>query len=251
MWKTTSLLEGKLLVVCLGLLLGGFSPGAQAQKTAPPKTVEKKNVLVLSLKRSGSIDENTAKLFDEVLAVELAEHKAFLNTMTGSDVKRILELEITKTAAGCDDTTCMTEIAEALGARYVINGRVGELGEQKIMTLSLFDTEANASLERIQIQDENLEGLTTQMKTSLVKLIAPITPVSVDLSKASYAAPLWTTSFIVAGVATVVIGAAVDVLPESSKNETYDALDVLGPVLYVAGAAIALGGVLFNPFGGE
>ena len=41
----------------------------------------------------------------------------------------ILEVETSKTAAGCEsDAACLSEIAQALGARFVVYGRLSALG---------------------------------------------------------------------------------------------------------------------------
>lgn len=43
---------------------------------------------------------------------------------------------------GCGDSSCLAEIAGAMGAEFVVFGDVGKLGETFVINLNLFDNNA-------------------------------------------------------------------------------------------------------------
>jgi len=125
-------------------------------------------VLVLDLSHSDTIDNGTAKILDELLAVEVSRLPGY-DVLSGADVRRLVELEAEKQAVGCtDDASCLAEIAGAMGAQYVISGSVGKLGTRFILTLTLFDSRAARSVSRVDLRaasiDEIADGLASKVK---------------------------------------------------------------------------------------
>ena len=80
----------------------------------------------------------------EAVSVEVATtlSKAGRYDVVGAvDVREIASLEQQKQIAGCDDNeSCLADIAGALGARYVVTGRVVPAGGSYLIQLTLFDT---------------------------------------------------------------------------------------------------------------
>jgi hypothetical protein len=57
-----------------------------------------------------------------------------------TDFKDMLNQEQQKQLLGCDQNSCMAEIAGAMGANLLISGMVGKLGGVHVVTLKLIDT---------------------------------------------------------------------------------------------------------------
>ncbi len=57
-----------------------------------------------------------------------------------NDFKDMLDQEQQKLLVGCDQNSCMAEIAGAMGASLLITGMVGKLGSVHVVTLKLIDT---------------------------------------------------------------------------------------------------------------
>jgi hypothetical protein len=82
------------------------------------------------------------------LVVRKLEATGRYDVVAGEDVRRALELAASQQAAGCDATSCLDEIAGALGARFVLFGDLTQLDGETHLTLSLFDHEVLRSVAR-------------------------------------------------------------------------------------------------------
>ena len=86
----------------------------------------------------------------------------------------MIELESDKERAGCDDDSCLADLAGALGARYVIYGTLGKLGSRYVTTLNLFDAELGKAINRSDVQADSMDVVSDRLDAALQDLIAPI-----------------------------------------------------------------------------
>lgn len=101
-----------------------------------------------------------------LIAVELNKLEHF-DVVTSADLKQLAQLEVERQSLGCTDTSCLSELAGAMGASLVVFGDVGKLGDLLIVNLSLFDSEKARSLGRVSVQTSSLEELPAKVSTAL------------------------------------------------------------------------------------
>jgi hypothetical protein len=130
------------LVVVLATALLSCATHAQAEAEQAPL-----RVLVLDFTATG-VDEDTAALVGRVVAAEVAR-RSELEVLSADDLRRAMALEGEKQKIDCVTDSCLAEIAGALGAQLVIFGDVGALGDQLVLTLTLFDAHAAATRHRV------------------------------------------------------------------------------------------------------
>lgn len=94
-------------------------------------------VLVLDLTPVG-VDVETARAVDPL--VLNAASDAGAEVIAESEIKRIADVEATKADLGCDTSSCLAELAGAMGAERVLFGSVTQLGSTVTVHLSLFDS---------------------------------------------------------------------------------------------------------------
>jgi TolB-like protein len=155
----------------------------RAQEPAPAETPdaapvekppEKASVIVLDLKPTNA-DPETARLITDLVAVSLGRTRAF-QVLTSEDVRSVVALEAEKHAMGCDDASCLAEIAGAMGADFVVHGSVGALGELFVVNLNLFDSQMAKSVgrESAQVRDRaELPGAIDAMMKTMVRDLVP------------------------------------------------------------------------------
>lgn len=148
------------------------APAAEAPADAAPQT-ERLRVLVLDLTDTGALGPNVVSTITGRIVVTLADVPS-LDIVSGDDVRRLAELEADRQTIGCDEASCLAELAGALGARYVVFGQVGRLGELLIVNLSLFDSEEAQSVGRASAEASNLESLPGAIGPALRKLLAGV-----------------------------------------------------------------------------
>jgi len=164
-----------LLLAVLPASAEGAEPAAAAQPAPKP------SVIVLDLQPTNA-DAQTAQLITDLVAVSLGRTKHF-QVLTSEDVRSVVALEAEKHALGCDDASCLAEIAGAMGADYVLHGSVGALGALFVVNLNLFDSQQAKSIgrESAQVTDRaKLPAAIDEMTKILIVELVPEAPVAVS-----------------------------------------------------------------------
>ncbi|NOZ86191.1 MAG: hypothetical protein GXP49_07980 [Deltaproteobacteria bacterium] len=108
---------------------------------------EKPKLAVMDLKADVEM-KGTVNTLNQLLLT--AFHDSGLFEVIGStDIKAMLTLEEDRIKlTGCSDDSCLAEIGGALGAKYVALARIGKLGDEFILSLSLLDVKQARVVER-------------------------------------------------------------------------------------------------------
>lgn len=178
-------------------------------------------LLVMDL-TSEDLDEQQLTTIAGLIAAELNQRPG-LRVLTTDDMRDLLSLEESRQLAGCDDNSCMTELAGALGARYVVFGQAGALGDLLVVNLKLLDTQRAETVGRAAAQARNLDELPRVLRPALDTLVGDLVgarPLPVG--------PLVT---VAAGAGAVVLGAivaAAGTLPLLDYNDKRAELQAAG-----------------------
>jgi len=150
---------------------------APTTTTTPPAAVKpaavgRARVLVMDLKAS-EVPPTTVETVTNIIVSGLSTYET-LDVISGEDVKKLVELEATRTTMGCnEDASCLAEIAGALGAQLVVFGAVGKLGDATVITLNLFDSQKAQALGRVSTQSKHIDRLPKRVAAKLHELVAP------------------------------------------------------------------------------
>ena len=127
-------------------------------------------VLILDL-RFDNVPESTARIVRDEIAVDMG-HDERLDVLSTEDLRRVVSVEAEKKAFGCDDQSCLAEMGQALGARYIVHGSVALLGTTTIIHLNLFDTDASRSIARETAEAKNADDLLPELRAALGRVRA-------------------------------------------------------------------------------
>ena len=147
--------------------VAGGPPDAHNHGTA---SAERLKVLVMDLAAEGPVDPGTVKTLTGIVSAELAAYTD-LDVMADADVRRMLELEGEKQAVGCGDTSCLADIAGAMGARLVVFGSVGKLGDTLVLHLNLYDSAKAQSVGRQFLEAKDVATLPRLLQGKLRALL--------------------------------------------------------------------------------
>ena len=163
----------------LMVLLGSVEPSyAETQKTPPN---EKPMLLILDLKPI-LVKPEVAQILTTLVSTELTQYDKF-NVVTTTDIRKMAALEDDKRKAGCDtDASCMADLAGSIGARFVIFGDVGQLGQQIILTLNLFDSKKAKAVARSIINANGVENVPMKLPAGIQELLNVELPVASEKS---------------------------------------------------------------------
>ncbi|MGV3623190.1 MAG: hypothetical protein ACO1OB_20390 [Archangium sp.] len=127
--------------------------------------VEKPRLVILDLTSAGGVDPTLARSLTEALGVE-AQRTGFFNVTTQGEVATLLGLERQKQLSGCadDSSSCTTELAGALGAKFMMTGSVARFGADAVqLSLQMQDTEKSRTVGRATRIAKDLPGLLAVM----------------------------------------------------------------------------------------
>jgi hypothetical protein len=131
-------------------------------------------VLLASAAAQGAGDAQTATTLTSLVTAELSNDARF-DVLSSADVRQVVAFEAEKQALGCtDDSSCLAEVAGAMGARYVVYGQLGRLGSIGVLTLNLFDSDKAQAISRSVVQAPDVEQFATKLPAAVASLVADV-----------------------------------------------------------------------------
>lgn len=162
----------------LGLLSAQAAPSDSASASAAPAgataavPAATPQLLVLNLDAI-DVPPDKVSILNGRIASLLSE-RTDIETITSADMQAMAQIDASKAAMGCEETSCLAEIASALGARYVIYGRVGRLDDVILLQLSLFDASVGKPIARQETQGAQLKELSANLPRLMSDLLRPL-----------------------------------------------------------------------------
>jgi hypothetical protein len=217
----------------------------------------------MDLSASRGVDPEIASSLSEAIAAEAGRIGTF-EVSTQKDLVTLLGIERQKQLLGCgeESTSCQLELAEAVGARFLLSGSLVKLGNTWQLNLQTLDTRRAAPVGRSTRLASDLEAIRAQLPWALAEATGTPAPRS-----PSRVVP---TTLMVAGGVGVLAGGVLGLLAYTREQASVAELRVPGATLrtvdyYVAekravdatrlaaiisagvGAALVVTGVLLNP----
>jgi TolB-like protein len=134
------------------------APAIEVKPTSPNRTP----LFVLDFSGQDVSPEET-KILGGMVTAQLGEDRR-LDVLSGQEMRRMIDLEAQKQAMGCEqDQSCLAEIADALGVRYLVSGNASRVGNLLRLNLSLLDVDAAKVVSREEVQARDLYALNRRM----------------------------------------------------------------------------------------
>jgi hypothetical protein len=145
-------------------------PPPPPSKPAPRK-IEATKVVLLDLK--GDVSASDKAVITDLIATLMT--KRGLDVLTASDVRQVADLAAQSATMGCDlDSSCLADVANAMGAKYVVFGSAGRLGRNYLVSVNLFDQSLAQSAARETIRAADLDALPQQIEEGVGRLVDKI-----------------------------------------------------------------------------
>ncbi len=120
----------------------------------------KAKVAVTSLASAGDVDAKVAAAMTEAVTAEI-DARGYYEAISSGEIATLLGVERQKQLLGCgeDSTSCVTEIASALGAPFVMSGSLTKLEGIFQLNLQLIDSQRSRTVGRSTKIARDFEGL--------------------------------------------------------------------------------------------
>ncbi|MBS2028437.1 MAG: PEGA domain-containing protein [Deltaproteobacteria bacterium] len=156
----------KRLVAVAAILL---VPSLAMAKKAP-------SLPVMQFEVTNGADPKSAALATDAASESLRDLNVF-KVISSDDIKKILSFQRDKATLGgkCNEDQCLAEIGGALGADFMVSGKVTKLGSTLKLELQLFNN-AKAKVDNAVSQDDikDDKGLVDAAKNLARRAVAPI-----------------------------------------------------------------------------
>jgi hypothetical protein len=178
---------------------------------------EKPRLIVLELGAQAGVEHGVATALTDAVAAEV-DRRGYFQATSPRDVQTLLGVERQRQLLGCtEEGSCLTELAGAIGARYVLSGAVARLGDAYQLSLQTLDTQKATPLGRSIRLAKDISTLREQIAYAVAEATAiPLPP------SPSHALSYSLTS---AGGALVVAGGVVGLYAISQESLIQSEID--------------------------
>ncbi len=183
---------------------------------AAPVVSPKVKLLVLDV-QGADLEQTQRETLTGTIAAR-ATRFAALDVISSMDLRQLADLRADQAATGCEDasSSCMAELANALGAELVLATRAGKLDAVTVVTLQLFDVKRGAAVGRASVQGWSLPEVTDKLGLALDELLVhatgaqPTDPGTPTLAAgprpAAAGSSVVSTSLLVGGAVAIAVG---------------------------------------------
>lgn len=151
------------------------TPGRAEAPTPAPTAAQRTKLLVLDL-QGAELEAAQRETLTGAITARAARF-ASLDVLSSQDLRQLADLRSDQAAAGCEDasSSCMAELANALGAELVLATRAGKLDAVTVITLQVFDVKKGAAVGRASVQGWSLPEVTDKLGLALDELLVRAT----------------------------------------------------------------------------
>jgi hypothetical protein len=194
---------------------------------------DKPRLVVLDLTPGGGADPAVVNGFTEAMTNAISK-AGYFEVSSSRDLQQLMGVERQRQLLGCSEGTCITELAGAVNARFVLSGSLVKLGDAWQLTLTTLDSQKSQPIGRATRIAKELPTLQAQLPWSTAEATA--TPLPEPPSK------VLPISLMAVGGAAIVVGAVLGLL--GLNNEAIVKGQLTGTMLqpmsvYQASAATA------------
>ena len=146
-------------ILFFAILMSSFALSQQSQAA---------QIMVLNMKASKGASASLAQALTPILVAELSRRQG-MSVIAQEDVRALLENEAHKQSLGCDDASCMTEIAGSLGTELLVSSSLAKIGKQHVINLTLFDVQKAKAFRRSSARQAGGEEAAAEAVTAAVQ----------------------------------------------------------------------------------
>lgn len=131
------------------------------------------HIVITDLKHGKEVSTQDAELLGSLISQRIG---AYSNTevISGSEIRDLLAFQESQQRAGCDDVSCLSEIANSLGAEFIVTGQVGHLGKKWVLSIRLIDVDRVRVVGRSTARMDRFDEVPEELDRMVDDVIAPI-----------------------------------------------------------------------------
>jgi TolB-like protein len=154
----------------LSMVSGLGVTNANLPVDAPPVP---RTLAILTLEASLGVDPQLAGVITQTLADDLRAAGVFSRITTTQEIDNIMGFEQQKQLLNCESSSCMAEIAGALGVTHVLMGQLARIGARFVLNVRLFDVKRGQVVGSVtqHVRGESAEVVFDVLKPATLDLL--------------------------------------------------------------------------------
>jgi len=146
------------------------TPTATVERCASPDVAAKVRTLVMDLE-AGKEQRELARALGQVVAEETARAPGY-DVVSSAEIRAALSQEAERQIAGCDESGCLAEIADALDADLLVSGRVSLAPDgAPLLSLVLLNTRAVVTVGRVNVSWHGDDAMLPEVARAATQLL--------------------------------------------------------------------------------
>lgn len=221
-------------------------------------------IAVLGFSASG-VDATVAAAITESVTAEVAV-RGYFDPISSGEIQTMLGVERQRQLVGCGEETCMTELAGALGAPYVMSGSLVKLEGVFQINIQVLDSRKSRTTGRSTKLAKDFESLRFQIPYAVAEAcgtplppapsrVLPYTMLGVGAAAAVGGGVLGIIALTNEGIVKGELAAddtnrTVILSPAKTYSDRLDAIALqktISLISVIAGAALVVGGIILIP----
>lgn len=151
-------------------LLGTLALSALATRPANAEVPNGAKVVFQDLGAQGVKPHEAAAV--TTAACHALGRRPTVEVVCGDDLRALFQWNAMAAAlSSCSDEQCFESAGKALAARFVVSGSVAQIGQEFVLSLSMFDVEKASAAGRSEIRADSIESLYKQVSEAIDGLL--------------------------------------------------------------------------------
>lgn len=144
-----------------------------ASPTPAPGAAGKTRVAVLDVKSTGAADPKVVEGLSSLVASEVAR-RPNLTVIAGADLRTLIGYERQRQLLGCSESSCLAELAGALGAAYLVSSEVSRVGSTWLLSMTLLDAKKAVAVNRLTRRVSSDDALVDETTAAVDDLLTAL-----------------------------------------------------------------------------
>lgn len=156
------------------MLVGLLTAALLAASPSPaPGAAGKIRVAVLDVRSTGAADPKVVEGLSSLVASEVARRPS-LSVIAGADLRTLIGYERQRQLLGCTESSCLAELAGALGAAYLVSSEVSRVGSTWLLSMTLLDAKKALAVNRLTRRVPSDDALVDETTAAVDDLLTPL-----------------------------------------------------------------------------
>jgi hypothetical protein len=167
------MLVGLVTAAVLAVTPAPDAPAGGAATAPRPAAAAKLKVVVMDVRATGAGDPKLVEGLSSLVASEVAR-RPNLAVIAGADLRTLMGYERQRQLVGCTESSCLAELAGALGAAFLVSTEYSRVGSTGLLSMTLLDSGKAMAMKRLTRRVRSDDALVDETAAAVDELLGAL-----------------------------------------------------------------------------